>query len=103
MSRIYAIDINSLPKSIDSKLVSSRDGKFADAHGMVAVGQYVWVADRAGNDVEIIDSSSKMSVGTLNLVGSHSPDPAPDLIGAAPDKSYVLTNLRGIHPLTANN
>lgn len=100
---IYAIDINSLPKSIDAKLVSSRDGKFADAHGMVAVGQYVWVADRAGNDVEIIDSSSKMSVGTVNLVGSHSPDPAPDLIGVAPDKSYVFTNLRGIHPLTANN
>jgi DNA-binding beta-propeller fold protein YncE len=70
---------------------------------MTAVGQYLWVVDRAGNIIEILDTVSNLSVGVVNLVGSHSQDPAPDLIGVAPDNSYVFTNLRGIHPLTGNN
>ncbi len=100
---VYALNLNGLPNSLSAKLVSSRDTMFADSHGMVAVGQYLWVVDRAGNNIEIIDTVSHFIVGVINLVGSHSPDPAPDLIGVAPDNSYVFTNLRGIHPLTGNN
>ena len=100
---VYALNLNGLPNSLSAKLVSSRDTMFADSHGMVAVGQYLWVVDRAGNIIEIIDTVSHFIVGVINLVGSHSPDPAPDLIGVAPDNSYVFTNLRGIHPLTGNN
>ncbi len=100
---VYAVDLASLPESISAKLVSSRDTMFADSHGMVAVGQYLWVVDRAGNKIEIIDTVTNLIVGMVNLVGTHSQDPAPDLIGVAPDNSYVFTNMRGIHPLTGNN
>jgi hypothetical protein len=100
---VYAINVSGLPESVSAKLVSTRDTMFADSHGMVAVGQYLWVVDRAGNNVEIIDAVSHLSVGLINLAGSHSQDPAPDLIGVSPDTSYVFTNLRGVHPLTGNN
>ena len=33
-----------------------RDERSADSHGMVAVGRYLWSADRAGNNIEIIDT-----------------------------------------------
>ena len=44
---VYAIDMSNLPKSVSAKLVSQRDDRFADSHGMAAVGRYVWSADRA--------------------------------------------------------
>lgn len=100
---VYAMNVDGLPNSLEATLVSTRDARFADSHGMTVVGRYLWVADRAGNNIEIIDTLSDLSVGMINLVGAHSQDPAPDLIGVAPDNNYVFTNLRGIHPLTANN
>ena len=100
---VYALNVGGLPNSLEAKLVSSRDNTFADSHGMTTVGRYVWVVDRAGNNIEVIDSVANLTVGVVNLVGSHSQDPAPDLIGVAPENSYVFTNLRGIHPLTGNN
>ena len=53
--------------------------------------------------LKVIDTVANFSVGVINLAGAHSQDPAPDLIGVAPDNSYVFMNMRGIHPLTANN
>lgn len=100
---VYAINMSGLPGSVSAKLVSTRDEMFADSHGMVGVGRYLWVVDRAGNNIEVIDSLTNMTVGVVNLAGSHSPDPAPDLIGVSPDNGYVFTNLRGVHPLTGNN
>ncbi len=100
---VYAIDMSGLPKSVSAKLVSTRDTRFADSHGMVGVGQFLWVVDRAGNNIEIIDSITNLTVGLVKLAGSDSKDPAPDLIGVSPDNSYVFTNMRGIHPLTGNN
>ena len=100
---VYAMNVGGLPDSLQATLISSRDGMFADSHGVTAVGQYLWVVDRAGNNVEVIDTVANFSVGVINLVGAHSQDPAPDLIGVAPDNSYVFMNMRGIHPLTANN
>ncbi len=100
---VYAINMSELPESVSAKLISTRDTMFADSHGMVGVGQYLWVVDRAGNNIEIIDSMTNLSVGLIKLAGAHSQDPAPDLIGVSPDNSYVFTNMRGIHPLTGNN
>ena len=100
---VYAINMSRLPGSVSAKLVSTRNAMFADSHGMVGVGEYLWVVDRAGNKIEIIDTVTNLSVGLINLVGSHSQDPAPDLIGVSLDNSYVFTNMRGIHPLTGNN
>jgi hypothetical protein len=100
---VYALDISNLPKSISAKLVSQRDEQFADSHGMTSVGRYVWNADRAGNNVEIIDTLSNLSVGSIDLTTSANADPAPDLMDVAPDGQYVFVTLRGQTPLTGND
>ncbi len=100
---IYALDISNLPTSISAKLVSQRDDKFADSHGMASVGRYVWSVDRAGNNIEIIDTLSNLSVSSVDLVTSANADPAPDLLDVAPDGQYVFVGLRGPNPLTGND
>jgi len=100
---VYALDLSNLPKSVSVKLVSQRDDQFADSHGMAAVGRYVWSADRAGNNIEIIDTLSNLSVGSIDLVTDMNKDPAPDLLDNAPDEQYVFVGLRGPNPLTGND
>ena len=100
---VYALDLSNLPKSVSVKLVSQRDDQFADSHGMAAVGRYVWSADRAGNNIEIIDTLSNLSVGSIDLVTDMNKDPAPDLLDNAPDEKYVFVGLRGPNPLTGND
>lgn len=100
---VYALDMSNLPKSVSARLVSQRDDKFADSHGMAGVGRYVWSADRAGNNVEIIDTLSNLSVGSVELVTEANKRPAPDLMDNAPDGQYVFVGLRGPAPLTGND
>jgi hypothetical protein len=100
---VYALDISSLPAKISARLISQRDDKFADSHGMAGVGRYVWSADRAGNNVEIIDTLSNFSVGSIDLMSEANRDPAPDLMDVAPDGQYVFVGLRGPNPLTGND
>lgn len=100
---IYALDLSGLPASISATLVSTRDSQFADAHGMVAVGRYIWNSDRAGNNIEIVDSLTNLTVGRVELAGELSEDPAPDLLAAAPDGSAVFAATRGVTPLTGND
>ncbi len=100
---VYAVDPSGLPNSVSAKLISTRDTRFADSHGMVAVGRYVWNVDRAGNNIEVIDSVTDLSVGSVNLAGALSADPAPDLIDAGPGGRYVFVALRGVTPLTGND
>lgn len=100
---VYALDISNLPKSVSVKLVSQRDDRFADSHGMAAVGRYIWSADRAGNNIEIIDTLTNLSVGSVDLVTGANADPAPDLMDVAPDGQYVFVGLRGPNPLTGND
>lgn len=100
---VYALGISDLPKTLTAKLISSRDTRFADSHGMAAVGRYLWSADRAGNNIEIIDTLTDLSVGSVEMAGAVSDDPAPDLLDTAPDGSYVFAALRGPNPLTGND
>jgi hypothetical protein len=100
---VYAVDLSSLPKSVSAKLVSQRDQKFADSHGMAAVGRYLWSADRAGNDIEIIDTLTNLNVGSVDLTTDANKDPAPDLMDVSPDGQYVFVGLRGSTPLTGND
>ncbi|HEX7766049.1 MAG TPA: hypothetical protein VF443_05010 [Nitrospira sp.] len=100
---VYALDISGLPAKVSARLVSQRDDKFADSHGMIGVGRYVWSADRAGNNVEIIDTLSNFSVGSIDLVSEANQDPAPDLMDVAPDGQYAFVGLRGPNPLTGND
>jgi hypothetical protein len=99
---IYALDISGLPKSVSVKWISSRDTRFADSHGMAAVGRYLWSADRAGNNIEIIDTLTNLSVNSIELAGSISHDPTPDLLDVAPDASHVFMGTRGPNPLSGN-
>ena len=82
---VYALDISALPTSVMPKLITSRDGKVADSHGMAAVGSYLWSGDRAGDNIEVIDTRSKESVTSIKLAGPHSDRPAPDLMDVSPD------------------
>lgn len=100
---VYALDLSGLPKSVSVKLITTRDTKFADSHGMAAVGRFLWSADRAGNNIEVIDTLTDLSVNTIELAGSISDDPAPDLLDVAPDGSYVFVGTRGPSPLTGND
>ncbi len=100
---VYALDLSELPKSVSVKLISQRDQQFADSHGMIGVGRYLWSADRAGNNIEVIDTLSNLSVNSINLVGPHSDDPAPDLMDLSPDGAYVFVGTRGPAPLTGND
>ena len=100
---VYAVDLSRLPKSVSAKLISQRDSQFADSHGMGAVGRFLWSVDRAGNNIEIIDTLSNLSVASVNLVTDQNNDPAPDLMDVAPDGQYVFVGLRGPAPLTGND
>jgi len=100
---VYALDMTNLPKSISAKLLSQRDHRFADSHGMTAVGRYLWVADRAANTIEIIDTLSGLSVGSVDLATEANQDPAPDLMDISPDSQYVFVGLRGPIPLSGND
>jgi hypothetical protein len=100
---IYAMDLTNLPKAVSARLISQRDNQFADSHGMASVGRYVWSADRAGNNIEIIDTLSNFSVGSVDLTTDANKDPAPDLMDVAPDGQYVFVGLRGPNPLTGND
>jgi hypothetical protein len=100
---VYAVGLGNLPGSVEARLITSREGKTADSHGMAAVGRYVWSGDRAGNNIEVIDSSTNTSVGSIELAGEVSGDPAPDLMDTAPGGSSVFMALRGPNPLTGND
>jgi hypothetical protein len=100
---VYALDLSNLPKSVSAKLVSQRDEKFADSHGMAAVGRYLWSGDRAGNNIEIIDTLTNLSVNSVELTTDANKDPAPDLMDVSPDGQYVFVGLRGPAPLTGND
>ena len=100
---VYAVGLSGLPDSISAKLMSSRDTSVSDSHGLWGIGRYLWNVDRAGNLIEIFDSVSNFSVGFIQLVGTQSDDPAPDLIDFSPDGNYAFVNLRGPNPLTGNH
>ena len=76
----------------------------SDTHGSVLVGgdAYVWVADRAGNRIIIVEVTTDQVIAEIDLAGEFSADPAPDLIAASPDGDWVFMPLRGPAPLSAN-
>lgn len=100
---VYAVNLSKLPDAVQATLLSTRDTQFSDSHGLFGVGRYLWNVDRAGNMIEVFDTVSRFSVNTIQLKGSHSEDPAPDLIEFAPDGQFAFLNLRGPSPLTGNH
>lgn len=100
---VYAFGVGALPQMTVPTRIGGRDG--GDSHGMVGIGgKYLWSGDRHLNLVDVYDTGNgNIKVGTIALAGGLSKDPAPDLMDAAPDGSYVFVGLRGPNPLTGNN
>lgn len=86
--------------------VFSFDTAGHDSHGMVLnrkkKQRFLWVADRAANTVEVVDTTNDGHVNTFSLVNAHSADPTPDLLALAPSGAHAFAALRGPCPLTAN-
>ena len=100
---VYAFPTGGLPEVSAPTRIGGRDG--GDSHGMVGINnKYIWSADRHLNLIDVYDTTNgNIKVGTITLAGDLSSDPAPDLMDAAPDGSYVFAALRGPNPLTGNN
>ncbi|HEX7165833.1 MAG TPA: hypothetical protein VF230_02520 [Acidimicrobiales bacterium] len=85
-------------------VVSQDDREHADAHGvaLVAHDRYLWVADRAGNRVVVIDTRTDRVDGEFSLPGPLSDDPSPDLLDGSPAGDRVYVSLRGSLPLSGD-
>lgn len=93
------------PNAPAPALVFSHDDRpFIDSHGAVLTkhGRFLWVADRAANRIVVVDTATDTVVNEIDLVGSVSGDPAPDLMDISPSGNRVFVAPRGPNPLTAN-
>jgi hypothetical protein len=93
------------PNTPAPALVFSYDDQgFVDAHGAVLTrnDRFLWVADRAANRIIVVGTRTDTVVNEINLVGSISDDPAPDLMDISPNGRWVFVSLRGPNPLTGN-
>ena len=93
------------PNTPAPTLVYTHDGTNADSHGAVATSgdRYLWVVERFGNNMTIVDTRNNSVLDHFSLVGDVSNDPAPDLLDISPDGKYIFMSLRGPNPLTGNN
>jgi len=93
--------VTGLPNKPVAKKILSRTGN-VESHSVILVGQYLWLADRFANTLDIVDETGDartMSLASGPLAGR---DPAPDIMAASPDESTVFVALRGKAPVTSN-
>ena len=93
--------VTGLPEKPVAKKILSRTGS-VESHSVILVGQYVWLADRFANTLDIVDQTGDartISLASGPLAGR---DPAPDIMAASPDESNVFVALRGKTPVTSN-
>ena len=93
------------PNTPAPKLVVSQDDReHADAHGVTLTkhGRHLWVADRAGNRIVVIETATDEVAGEFSLAGALSSDPSPDLLELSPAGNRVYVTLRGGLPLTGD-
>ena len=93
------------PNTPAPTLIYTHDGTFSDSHGATTTrhDRYVWVGERFGNNITVVDTDSNSVVNQFSLVGEVSSDPAPDLMDISPSGNRVFVALRGPIPLTGNN
>jgi len=87
------------------RLVFTHDGSISDSHGMLITKyeRFVWIAERFGNTITIVNVETEEVVEQMSLVGNVSQDPAPDIMAISPSGNRVFVALRGPRPLTQNN
>lgn len=93
------------PNTPAPRLVFTRDDEPGrDAHRMQPTkdGRYLWAFDRAANVAEVFESVTGDHLGTVQLAGETSADPAPDLSDLSPDGNRLFVALRGTHPLSGD-
>jgi DNA-binding beta-propeller fold protein YncE len=110
-SNLYAFDVGgfstspAVPNTPEPVLVFSHDDlERTDSHGAALIpdGSFLWVADRAANLIVVVDTAADELVNEINLAGTLSDDPTPDLLDISPDGRWIFASLRGPAPLTAN-
>ena len=86
------------------RVVLSDTSDETDAHGATLTNhqRYLWVADRGRNFIWSIDTKTDQVVNEIQLAGTVSDDPTPDLLATSPNGSHVFMSLRGPNPLTAD-
>ena len=93
------------PNTPAAKLVLSLDEhEHTDSHGatLARFGRYLWIADRMGNRMIVIDTWTDELANEIPLVGPLASDPAPDLMDASPRGDKVYVTLRGAIPLSGD-
>lgn len=80
------------------------DAPHRDAHGVESTRDQhqVWMADRAGNVMEIFAAPGGQRINTLSLLSPYSADPTPDLIAVSPDRGWFFLSTRGPTPLSGD-
>ena len=93
------------PNSPAPALVFTRDGTNSDSHGATKTkhDRYVWVVERFGNNLTVVDTENNAIVNWVSLAGQVSTDPAADLMDISPNGNRVYVSMRGPNPLTGNN
>lgn len=107
---VYSFTLRDFPASgftaVNSpapRTVITRDTGNHDAHGMMLTReQYLWIADRFGNTIDVVDTVTDTLVKTFSLSGPLANDPTPDLLALHPLVNYAVVSLRGPCPLTGN-
>jgi DNA-binding beta-propeller fold protein YncE len=93
------------PNTPAPTLVLSQDDRaLTDSHGATLTrhGRYLWVADRAGNRIVVIDTDDDELANEISLVGGLSNDPSADLLDTSPRGDRVFASLRGSLPLSGD-
>src|SRR5688500_1201279 len=66
------------PNTPAPTLIYTHDGTTSDSHGATRTkhDRYLWVAERFGNNITVVDTGSNVVVNQFSLVGGVSSDPA---------------------------
>jgi hypothetical protein len=93
------------PNTPAPTLVFTHDGTVSDSHGAVRTNheRFMWIAERFGNNITVVDTEGNSVVNQFSLVGQVSDDPTPDLMDISPGGNRVFMALRGPNPLSGNN
>jgi hypothetical protein len=93
------------PNTPIARVVLSQDDMGnVDSHGSALArnDRYLWVADRGGNRIVVIDTRDGSLEPDIPLVGDLSRDPSPDLLDGSPSGGRMFVSLRGSLPLTGD-
>lgn len=66
-----------------------------DGHGLVVIGKYLWMGNRASANIAVIDTTTDTHVHTIGQLGA-----APDIMSMSPNGDQVFVALRGPNNLT---